>query len=169
MVSHLNENDIQRYLDHQLPAEEEQEFNHHLINCQSCQQEVKYYQEIYHFLAQEPDFQLSPEFERAVLSRLQQERKISHSTIHYDILMAILGGISAFGFIIYLYDFNSVIQTLSHFLPSLNHLWNMFKAVFTGIPGLFKSDYAIATLIILIALSFFEEHLLRKQSKSFLF
>jgi len=168
MIFHLNENDIQRYLDHQLTDQEEQKFNHHLINCQSCQRELKYSQEIYHLLAQEPDSQLSPEFEWGVLSRIQQEERISHSSIHDDIVMAILGCISAFGFIIYLYDFNSIMQTLSHFLPSLNHLWNMFKAVFTGIPGLFKSDYAVATLIILIALSFFEEHLLRKQSKPFL-
>lgn len=165
MVFHLNEKDKQRYLDHQLTAEEEQKFNLHLINCQSCQQDLKYYQEIYHLLAQEPDFQLSPEFDRTVLSRLQLERKISQSTIHYDILMTILGCISAFGFIFYLYDFYSVIQTFSHFLLSLNHLWNMFKAVFTGIPDLFKSDYAVATLIILVTVSFFEEHFLRKQSK----
>jgi hypothetical protein len=168
MTTHLTERDFQRYLDQQVTKREKQQLDQHLATCRTCQQELSLYREIYHALQVEPDFKLSVDFNRKVISRLDLEKKPFPHHFYFENFLAILGILAAVIFIIYLYGLNPVFQIFSNLPPYLNHFWGMLQGMFPIIPDFLKSGYAMAALTILILLSLFENRILRKRDTYFL-
>lgn len=168
MSPHLSERDFQRYLDQQATKKEVQQIDQHLTDCRNCQQELNLYQEIYHALQQEPDFELPVDFNRKVMSRLALEKRPSANHFYFENFLAILGIFTAAIFILYLYGLNPVFRIFSNLAPYLNHFWGMLSWMFPVIPDILKSGYAMAVLTILIVISLFENRILRKRDTYFL-
>lgn len=167
MSPHLSERDFQRYFDQQTTKKEVQQIDQHLTDCRSCQQELNLYQEIYHALRQEPDFELPVDFNRKVMSRVALEKRPSANHFYFENFLAILGILAAI-FILYLYGLNPVFHIYSNLPPYLNHFRGMLSGMFPVIPDFLKSGYAMAALTILIVISLFENRILRKRDTYFL-
>jgi hypothetical protein len=65
--SHITEEDIQNYLDHN-PLSNETSFHFHLKRCEHCQNSMMEYRLLYGDLKREPDVRLSEHFAATVAS-----------------------------------------------------------------------------------------------------
>ena len=73
VTQHLNDDQIQRYLDGTLPPGETSTFKTHLKKCPACHDAVASYQEVFEALSTEENFELSKNFTRKVLRQTHKQ------------------------------------------------------------------------------------------------
>jgi Putative zinc-finger len=168
MSLHLNEKELQRYLDKQTTEKETQLIEQHLAGCRNCRQELHFYREIYQALQQEPDFTLSAEFNQKVMSRLAPDNRPFIRSFYFENFLAILGILAAMVFAIQIYGLTPLFKIFSNLPPYFDHFWGMLRGISPAIPGFLKSGYALAGLTLLIVITVFENSVLKKRNHYFL-
>jgi predicted anti-sigma-YlaC factor YlaD len=111
-IGHLNDEDIQIFLDGKSP-EKHKEIEGHLRNCQICRTAVQKYRLIYTVLEDDFEVELSPDFSRAVMSRLQsEERNRLFMHISFNIALS-LGAFIIFMLTVYITNFTTVMGEIA--------------------------------------------------------
>lgn len=92
-LKHLNDEEIQEYLDRNLPAQDLTMIEEHLEKCPVCQDSLKQYRYMYDGLAKDEGFDLSKDFAKTVLSRLGVEAQAKPRFNYFYALIAFLGAV----------------------------------------------------------------------------
>ena len=100
---HLTDKEIQTFLDSKR-SDQEMERNHHLKNCEICQRNLKYYQNLYVGLEKEPGFKLPGNFAKIVVSKLPNKQAVPFLSPSVEIALIITGIILALGTTFYFID-----------------------------------------------------------------
>jgi hypothetical protein len=87
-LTHVNDIQIQDYLDKNLAREQAAVFEQHIEECDVCRRQVQMYQNIYSGLGEEPQFTLSPKFAGKVL---KAANKASLGSVHGNLWQVFLG------------------------------------------------------------------------------
>lgn len=98
-LRHLNDNEMQIYLDGNLSSENTW-IPTHLENCNFCQEQLKQYENLYAALSNDRDFNLSENFSRSIISRLQEEAETFNLQIWY-LVLSVVGLIIGVGTTLY--------------------------------------------------------------------
>jgi predicted anti-sigma-YlaC factor YlaD len=135
--NHLNEADIQNYLDGD-PIDRESRFDHHLKRCGACRNLLREYQILYDGLSREPDMNLSPSFAETVVSRVFTLKEKSRRWSP-EIVVGAAGFVAACIAAIFLVNWNSVLGFLSKItIPKIelnSNLFSGFKILISGLNG----------------------------------
>ena len=92
-LKHLNDEEIQEYLDGNLPVQDLTTIEEHLERCPVCQDSIKQYRYLYDGLAKDEGFELSKDFAKTVLSRLGAEVQAKPRFNYFYVLIAFLGAV----------------------------------------------------------------------------
>ena len=68
-VNHLDDQQVQMYLDHNLQTDKS-DIESHVSICEDCRQKLKEYKEVYQVLQEDPYPQLSSNFSRNIMEKL---------------------------------------------------------------------------------------------------
>jgi hypothetical protein len=98
--NHLNDEEIQQYLDRTNP-QERFAIDEHLKTCTGCQRQVELYMNLYNILDKDPVADLSPEFSEHVISNIKQlkEDKLEKYESGFYISLVLIGIAVCFYFI----------------------------------------------------------------------
>ena len=116
-TAHLKDEQIQNYLDGNLPHDQESILRGHIQSCPKCQSELAQYRGLYNELKKDMAFDLSPGFSAAVMKTVQVEAKKAFLARLWNVLLPILGAMAAIGVMIYYIDFKPFLKI---FTDSLN-------------------------------------------------
>ncbi|MFQ5708749.1 MAG: hypothetical protein ACE5HO_14935 [bacterium] len=128
-LRHLNDAEIQEYLDGHMDQQNSPAV-HHLNSCSLCKEGVEQYQKLYLALNREVPFSLKEEFAHAVLARIQQESPdVTKSRIGTVILFA-LGLATAVLTSLYFIDFKLILGAFSMLVTDQGRLSSgLFSAI----------------------------------------
>lgn len=73
MVNHLDDEQIQDFLDGNLPVPSRRETEEHVRDCRICRERISQYEELYSELAVQPEISLSKAFTRKVLRNARRQ------------------------------------------------------------------------------------------------
>jgi hypothetical protein len=111
-LRHLTDEEIQDYLDGNIP-EENKYVQEHLRTCERCRKALLEYQSLYLGLKKDHGFELPGSFPKTVISKLPKEPMIKPRLKYAEILLAILGVVGAVFVGNYFIGFKPLIQTIS--------------------------------------------------------
>jgi hypothetical protein len=117
-LRHLTDEEIQEYLDGNLPPEDVLSSKTHLEICPLCRESLRQYQSLYVDLAGDEEFELSRDFAKSVVSRLPETAKAKSHFNYANVFWTILGIIITVGIILYYVDLKPLLETISHALLS---------------------------------------------------
>ncbi|NOY61073.1 MAG: hypothetical protein GXO75_19350 [Calditrichaeota bacterium] len=147
-MKHLDDEQIQAYVDGHLPAEEMRKVKTHLQECSFCRKEVQVYGQLFNILQQDIDFQLSANFARRTVSRI---KKKSLGTVYNKLItvfFGLFGIILAVNISLYYVNFTSMINEFKQ--DTLSFDLQIFTSIFEQI-NIFISQNNIDVRIILFA------------------
>jgi hypothetical protein len=111
-LRHLTDEEIQDYLDGNIP-EENKYVQEHLRTCERCRKALLGYQNLYLGLKKEQGFELPSNFPKTVISKLPEEEIEKSRPKYYEFALIILG-IAVAGLVgFHLIDLRPLIQTFS--------------------------------------------------------
>ena len=153
-VNHLDDQQVQLYLDQTLD-EERSNFESHLNSCQECRQKLAEYREIYGILNEDTVPQLSPDFSRSVLDRLQI--KSTFWSLYNDYLLSGLAIIIAItGLMIWFSPWNLIKGMFASFVNQMSVFITSLSPVLGG-----KIHLILGICLILIVIEIIDYKLLR--------
>ena len=160
MTNHLNEAEIQKYLEEDLSLSDKRRMMQHIHSCRRCAQELQHYRQIFQMLKLEPTPPFSVQFEDEIISRLPREKSMGKFKPDLDYAWAFLGILFGF-FVIWVYGGTSYMSRwLSVFKDSKTAMEFSFmpyvKNLFQDFPG----EYLIIGLVIMCIYSLLD-HFLR--------
>jgi hypothetical protein len=154
VTHHLNDDQIQQYLDDTLPLQERSAVKNHLKNCQTCQDAIASYQEVFEALGTGENFELSKNFARKVL---RQTHKQAVGELQFGLMQVffVLAAVIALSHVMVTYvnieNFAGTAQTTS---KSFSALFGLLGAamgnLFDNIQ--FDGSYIVFAVVGLIAL-----------------
>jgi hypothetical protein len=112
-VNHPDDQQIQMYLDHNLQSDKS-DIESHISICEDCRQKVHQYKEVYQVLQQDPYPQLSSNFSRNIMDKLQIKNSFWVSYYEY-----LLSGLAIFV---------AVVALIIWFKP-----WDVLQSIFTAL------------------------------------
>ncbi len=107
-LKHLNDEEIQEYLDGNLPAQDLTIIEEHLESCTVCQDSLKQYRYLYDGLVKDEGFELSKDFAKTVLSRIGAEAQTKPHFNYIYALLAFLGAVIGVATIIRFVDLKTL-------------------------------------------------------------
>jgi anti-sigma factor RsiW len=116
-IEHFTDEQIQDYLDGNLPHDQVSILTGHLQSCQKCQSEMAQYQSLYVELKEDVAFNLSPTFSNAVMKAVQAGAKKALLARLWNLLLPVIGIAVGIGVMIYYVDFKPFLKV---FTDSLN-------------------------------------------------
>jgi len=116
-MTHLTDEDLQNYLDGNIPISQISIFEQHIESCQKCQSELVQYRSLYAGLKEDVTLDLSPTFSNAVMKAVQAGAKKALLARLWNVLLPIIGIAVGIGVMIYYVDFKPFIKV---FADSLN-------------------------------------------------
>lgn len=116
-TAHLTDEQIQDYLDGNLPHDQASVLRGHIRSCQKCQSELTQYQGLYVELKEEVAFNLWPGFSSAVMKAVQAGAKKAWLARLWNLLLPVIGIAVGIGVMIYYVDFKPILKV---FADSLN-------------------------------------------------
>jgi hypothetical protein len=116
-LEHLNDEEIQDYLDGNLSGETTLQVREHLQVCRRCREALKQYRSLYVGLEDGAGFELSKGFAKTVIRKLPAEAEAkSHASV-WNVLLVALGVAVSLGVTLYFIDLRPLGQALSDLLP----------------------------------------------------
>jgi len=166
---HLTDDEIQSFLDGNLS---QADIVGHLQTCEYCQYQLKQYQQLYIELAHDKGFNLSTDFARRVISRLQTEPSRSLMQRLWDVSIWVVGLLAGVVTSFYFIDLKLVSKEISEALSSLGTLNSAMLSVFKtfdkslnlNIPQLAIAGFV---LMLILAIDHFILHRIRNLRSSF--
>ena len=116
-MTHLTDEELQNYLDRNIPHHQVSIFEQHLESCQKCQAELEHYQSLYEGLKKDKGFALSPDFSNSVMNAVRAEAKKALLARLWNLLLPVIGIAVGIGVMVYYVDFKPFIKA---FEDSLN-------------------------------------------------
>jgi anti-sigma factor RsiW len=116
-TAHLTDEQIQDYLDRNLPHDQVWILTGHIQSCQKCQSELAQYRSLFVELKEDVVFDLSPGFCNAVMKAVQAGAKKAWLARLWNLLLPVIGIAVGIGVMIYYVDFKPLIKV---FTDSLN-------------------------------------------------
>ncbi len=116
-TEHLTDEQIQNYLDGNLPHDQLSILTAHIQSCPNCQSELAQYQELYAELKEDVSFDLSMNFSNDVIKTVQAEAKRAYMARLWNLLLPVIGIAVGIGVMIYYVDFK---PSMKVFADSLN-------------------------------------------------
>jgi hypothetical protein len=114
---HLTDEEIQEYLDGNLPQQDRLLAQKHLDTCPICQEALKQYESLYVGLKSDEGFDLSKGFPKSVIRRVPAEAEPESRYNYLNIFLTILGIIVAAGGTLYFVDLRPLGRAFAHVLP----------------------------------------------------
>jgi hypothetical protein len=149
-LKHLTDDEIQNYLDGNLPEEKTLWIKHHLESCSACRQALEQYKSLYEGLQEEKGFELSKGFAKTVLKQIPTEPETESHFSFLNTLLVVLGIMVPLGVILYLLDLGSLGRAFSQIvLKPLGGFEDLLVSL-NGSLGL--AACAILTLIVIFGL-----------------
>ena len=168
-VTHLTDAEMQDYLDGNLSQKQVAIFMKHLKTCNSCQNELHEYKNLYTELKSDAEIQLSANFSKSVISKIQQESPTISYARFRDILLSIIGLIIAVGITLYFVDLKPLTKSFSNII---NPLVDSAIVIFTNVQNYMSilnidiNLFVVAGLILLVIIAI--DHILyRHKDKLF--
>ncbi len=149
-TEHLTDEQIQDYLDGNLPHDQVSILNGHIQSCQQCQSELAQYRSLYVELKEEVEFDLAPGFTNAVMKAVQAEAKKAFLTRLWNLLLPIIGIAVGIGVMIYYVDFKPFVKA---FADSLNPSRYFDNTVLTNLNEILGKLNVNLNLIVFAGLS----------------
>jgi anti-sigma factor RsiW len=149
-LKHLTDDEIQDYLDGNLPEEKTLSIKRHLDSCPACRQALRQYQTLYEDLQEDKGFELSKGFARAVLQQIPTEPEAQSRFSFLNTLLVVLGILIPLGVTLYYLDLGTLGRTLSHILLEPLGGFEDLLVSLNGSLGL--AACAILTLIVIFGL-----------------
>jgi len=112
-TAHLTDEQIQNYLDGNLPHDQLSFLKGHIQSCPKCQSELAHYQDLYVELKEDVAFNLSQDFSNAVMKTIQAEAKKTFLARLWNVLLPILGVAAAIGVMLYYIDLKPFLKAFS--------------------------------------------------------
>jgi len=167
-MRHLNDIEIQKYLDKVLNREEEIFLEKHLPGCQICQHKIYEYQEIYEILNQPPKIDLPADFAQKVLARISDRQKHTWYEGYLDQILLAIALISGTIVFIYFLGLQPLLNLWENINPTVqNGLNNLVKYFETNPNHILIFKYVMVALFILVSIKLFDSFLfLRKRDLS---
>lgn len=163
MIEHAKNEDIQRFLDGQVSAEDSAKIKSHLNICQQCRREYQSYTIILNALKHEPESDFSAQFTDRILYQIKSSARIAWYRRSPDILLAISGILISIIISIFFISSEAIlnlISTIDRIIPEriiLNigsHNW---------LPSHIMYPYLLTGIIILLIIIFIEQAILKKR------
>jgi predicted anti-sigma-YlaC factor YlaD len=117
-LRHLNEEEIQEYLDGNLSRRKALLVERHLKTCLFCQERLNQYKSLYVALADDEDFELSRDFAKSVTSKLPAITNAPARANYVNTFFTILGSIIGMALIFYYVGLKPLSGAISHTLLS---------------------------------------------------
>ena len=149
-TGHVTDQEMQDYLDGNLPQEEVSIFRGHLQSCQKCQTELTQYRALYSELQAEVAFELSPDFSASVMKSIRAEAKKVILVRLWNLLLPIIGIGIGVGVLIYYVDFKPFAKAFS---DSLNPSRYFDSTVLTNLDDVLSKLKVNLNLIVFAGLS----------------
>jgi len=111
-LKHLNDEEIQEYLDGNIPAQDLIIIEEHLEKCPVCQDSLKQYRYLYDGLAKDEGFDLPKDFAKTILSRLGAEAQMKPRFNYFYALIVFLGAVIGVATIIRFVDLKALGVTI---------------------------------------------------------
>ncbi|NIA31184.1 MAG: hypothetical protein GWP06_14905 [Actinobacteria bacterium] len=168
-MKHLNDQQIQAFVDGQLSAVELRNFSVHLQECSFCRKEVQAYKQLFHILEDEVDFQLSANFAHRIVSTIKSKSLGSVYNKLLSIFFGFFGIILAINISLYYVDFSPMLKDLqkntqsidsTHISTAFEHVTNLANRTNTDISILFFAG------IVLILLALIDRFILQSKIRS---
>lgn len=167
-IEHLNDSILQNYLDNNL-GDKKSEIITHLDSCPICQARLEQYQLLYNELEIDSIPALSPDFSKAVMSKIAQVNT-EVSAIEADKrpvavpapIYALIGAFAAIASIIYFVDLGSLMNAFK--VTALSEYFNrVFVSKVSSITSDLSFDFSlvlmvIATLIVIGGVDYIVRH-----------
>jgi predicted anti-sigma-YlaC factor YlaD len=112
-VNHLDDQQVQMYLDHNLQTDKS-DIESHISICEDCRQKLDEYKEVYTVLQEDPYPQLSSNFSRNIMEKLQIKNTFWALYNEY-----LLSGLAIFV---------AIVALMIWFKP-----WDVLKSIFTAL------------------------------------
>ena len=108
-MNHLSDEQIQKYLDkdHSL---NKADIEKHLKTCDSCQQNVIVYKQLYTNLADETGFMLSANFSESVVNRIRKKEEKSKN--FFEGLLLAIAGLFSVGLVFYFTNLGNMLLNI---------------------------------------------------------
>ena len=128
-MRHLTDNEIQDYLDGNIP-EENKYVQEHLRTCERCRKALLEYQSLYLGLKKDQGFELPTSFPNKVISRLPEEQTVKSRPKYFEFALVILGVAVAGLVSFHLIDLRPLIQTFSGMsMPKFAFISNFYDSL----------------------------------------
>jgi len=168
-LKHLDDEQIQAYMDGHLSPEETDYFEAHLRECSSCRKGVQVYAQLFKFLQQDASLQLSANFSRRIVSRIKKKALGSVYNKLLSIFFGLFGMILAINVSLYYVDFSPMLKDLKKNTQSLDstHISSAFEQV-TNFTSRTNTDVSIIFFagIVLILLALIDRFILQSKIRS---
>lgn len=152
-LKHLTDEEIQDFLDGNLPHERALLAKKHLETCARCREALRQYQSLCVGLGDDRGFELSKGFARSVIRRLPAEGQAESRFTFLNVLVAILGFAAAAGGTLYFVDLRSLGRAFSRLLPGPqlgSGLLDFVKGLLVGLNGnVGLLIFALLTLVLI--------------------
>ena len=149
-TEHLTDEQIQNYLDGNLPHDQVSFLKGHIQSCPNCQSELAHYRGLYVELKEDVAFDLSSHFFTSVMKAVQAEAKKAFLTRLWNVLLPILGVAAGIGVMIYFIDFKPFLKIFS---DSLNPGRYFDSAVLSNLNQVFAKLNVNLNIIVFAGLS----------------
>jgi hypothetical protein len=149
-TAHVTDQQIQDYLDGNLPYDQASILERHIQSCKKCQTELAHYQNLYGDLKADTSFALSSGFSTNVMKAVQAEAKKAWLARLWNVLLPVLGIAVGIGVIEYYVDFKPFIKI---FGDSLNPTRYFDNTVLTSLTDVLSKLNVNLNLIVFAGLS----------------
>jgi hypothetical protein len=116
-MTHLTDEELQNYLDGNIPSSQISIFEQHFERCAQCQLELEQYRHLYVDLKKDEAFNLSLNFSDAVMQAVQSRAKKAWLARLWNILLPVIGIAVGIGAMFYYVDFKPFLKV---FADSMN-------------------------------------------------
>ncbi|HEX9973676.1 MAG TPA: hypothetical protein VGD14_16505 [bacterium] len=149
-TAHVIDQQIQDYLDGNLPYDQVSILEGHIQSCQKCQTELAHYQGLYAGLKEDAAFALSPVFSNAVMKAVHAEAKKALLARLWNLVLPVLGIAVGIGVMVIYVDFKPFIKA---FGDSLNPSRYFDNTALTSLTDVLSKLNVKLSLIVFAGLS----------------
>lgn len=115
-IEHLTDEQIQNYLDGNLPHDQVSILTGHIQSCQQCQSKLAQYRSLFAGLKDDAPFDLAPGFTNAVMKAVYAEAKKAFLARLWNVLLPVIGIAVGIGVMIYYVDFKPFMKVFANSL-----------------------------------------------------
>jgi hypothetical protein len=168
MIKHINNKEIQRFLDGEVTPGESAEIKSHLNICQQCRQEYESYILIFKALKQEPENDFSTQFTYRVLSRIKSSSRLARDQRSPDILLAIAGIVISIITSLFFINSEPILNLISAVDRIIPERLPYYIGINDWLPNQTMYPYFLTGIIILLIITFLERVVFKKKGLIYL-